>query len=143
MIAASEDIGNANPTALMVASNGMQACHQVGMPESRIILSQVVTYLAASPKSNRAYEAINKAMADVKNTGNLEIPMHLRNASTDMMKKLGYGKDYKYAHHDLEGARASTYLPDALGGTKYYIPSDAGTEKSIQASLSKLRPTKD
>ena len=92
LIAASEDIGNANPTALMMANNAMDAVHKLGMPEARIVLSQAVTYLAASPKSNRAYLAINEAISDVKRTGSLEVPMHLRNAPTKLMKQFGYSK---------------------------------------------------
>jgi putative ATPase len=143
VIAASEDIGNANPTALLVASSGMTAIHQVGMPEARIILAQITTYLAASPKSNRSYSAINAALEDVRSTGSLEIPLHLRNAATSFMKNIGYGSGYAYAHEDQAGARALTYLPKELRGRRYYEPSDNGTELQLKASLAKLRPTQD
>jgi len=143
VIAASEDIGNANPTALLVATSAMQAIHMVGMPEARIILSQATTYLAASPKSNRAYVAIDKALEDVRTYGALEIPLHLRNAPTELMKSFGYGKNYQYAHDEREKARESTYLPDKLKGRKYYEPSDSGAEKILKESLKTLRPIKD
>jgi putative ATPase len=143
VIAASEDIGNANPTALLVAMNAMQAVQLLGMPEARIILSQAVTYLAASPKSNRAYLAINKALEDVETYGGLEIPMHLRNAPTKFMKEIGYGKGYAYAHDDLKGAQALAYLPKRLQGKRYYEPSDHGVEAQLKKNLAALRPKAD
>ena len=143
VISASEDIGNANPTALLMATSGMQSVHMVGMPEARIILSQIVTYLAASPKSNRAYLAINEALSDVKKWGNLDISVDLRNPSSDLMKSIGYGKNYKYPHDDLEGAKKMTYLPAELKGRRYYNPSDMGVERQLKQTLEKLRPTRD
>ena len=98
LILASEDIGNANPNALLLANNCFTAVNVIGFPESRIILSQCVTYLASSVKSNASYEAINKAQALVKQTGNLPVPLHIRNAPTKLMKNIGYGKDYQYSH---------------------------------------------
>jgi putative ATPase len=139
VIAASEDVGNANPTALLVATSGLQAVHQVGVPEARIILSQVTTYLAASPKSNRAYLAVNKAMEDIEKTGSLPIPMHLRNAPTRLMKEMGYGEGYIYAHDDKKGAMRAQYLPDGLGSPTYYEPSEVGTEGQLKKNLERLR----
>ena len=138
VIAASEDIGNANPTALLLATSAMQAVHMVGMPEARIILSQAVTYLAASPKSNRAYLAINEAMSDVKETGMLEIPLHLRNAPTKLMKDMGYGKSYIYAHDDPKGAAKQQYLPDPLKAKQYYRPLKVGAEAQLSKNLEML-----
>lgn len=139
VILASEDIGNANPTGLLVANAGMQAAHAVGMPEARIILSQVTTYLAVSPKSNRAYEAINHALEDVKKYGSLEVPMHIRNAPTQLMKQFGYGSGYIYAHDNPDGARQMDYLPKELAGKIYYQPKAVGTEKQIAEQLEKWR----
>ena len=138
VIAASEDVGNANPTALLLATSAMQAVHMVGMPEARIILSQAVTYLAASPKSNRAYMAINEAMADVKDAGMLEIPLHLRNAPTKLMKDMGYGKSYIYAHDDPKGAAKQQYLPDELKAKHYYRPLKVGAEAQLAKNLETL-----
>jgi putative ATPase len=143
VIAASEDIGNANPTALLMATSGMQAVHMVGMPEARIILSQVTTYLASSPKSNRSYLAINKAATDVEKYKNLEIAKSLRNPVTNLNKSLGYGKGYAYPHDDLEGAKRMAYLPPELKGRKYYIPKPIGVEKQLLQNLEHLRPTED
>ncbi len=142
IISASEDIGNANPHALVWASSAASALHMIGMPEGRIILAQVVTLLASSPKSNRAYAGIEEALADVRNFPELEIPMQLRNAPTSLMKESGYGKGYAYAHTDPIGARKMEYLPKKLRGKIYYSPSDAGYEKNIQVSLDNQRPIK-
>lgn len=139
VIAASEDIGNANPTALLVATSAMQAVHMVGMPEARIMLSQATTYLAASPKSNRAYLAINKAMEDAQTYGSLEVPLHLRNAPTRLMKEMGHGKGYVYAHDDRKGAAGLTYLPEPLKGRRYYEPLDAGAEAQLKRNLEIMR----
>lgn len=139
-ISASEDIGNANPTALMLATSTHSAVHSIGMPEARILLSQLATYLAASPKSNRAYKAINLAMADIKATGALPVPLHLRNAPTQFMKNLGYGKNYIYAHDHPEDSRKCTYLPEELKGRIYYDPSEIGVEKQLKQNLKHLRP---
>lgn len=139
VIAASEDIGNANPTALLIATSAMQAVHLVGMPEARIILAQAVTYLAASPKSNRSYTAINAAMAEVKASGSLDVPLFLRNAPTALMKEFGYGKGYVYAHDDQAGAQGLAYLPEALKGKRFYEPSDIGVEAQLKKNLEGLR----
>jgi putative ATPase len=135
VIAASEDIGNANPTALIMANNTFQAVSVVGYPESRIILAQCVTYLASSPKSNAAYRAINDAQADVIRLGDLPVPMHLRNAPTALMKELNYGTEYIYPH-DCEGSFArQEYLPDGLQGKKYYDPAGNDREEAFRRYL--------
>lgn len=135
IILASEDIGNANPHALVWATSGATALHMIGMPEGRIILGQVLTLLASSPKSNRSYLAINEALDDAKAYPELEVPMHLRNAPTQLMKDSGYGKGYIYAHDDPEGASRLEYLPEKLKGKRYYKPSDHGHEKNIKQTL--------
>ncbi|WP_196885283.1 replication-associated recombination protein A [Aureivirga sp. CE67] len=135
IIAASEDIGNANPTALIMANNTFQAVNVVGMPESRIILSQCATYLASSAKSNSSYAAINSAQQIVKKTGDLAVPLHLRNAPTKLMKDLNYGQDYKYAH-DYEGNFvAQEFLPKELSNTKIYEPSRNPREDGLRNYL--------
>ena len=131
LILASEDIGNANPNALLLANNCFQAVNVIGWPESRIILSQTVTYLASSAKSNAAYEAINKAQAMVKQTGNLSIPLHLRNAPTKLMKELDYGTDYKYAHAFSGNFVDQEYMPDQLRGVKLYEPGKNAAEDKM------------
>ena len=137
LILASEDIGNANPTAMMLANNTFQAVTTIGYPEARIILSQCAIYLASSPKSNASYKAINKAQQVVKQTGDLSVPIHLRNAPTKLMKELGYGKDYQYAH-DYEGNFAfQDYLPDELQGETFYEPSDNPRENALREYLKK------
>lgn len=139
IIAASEDIGNANPTALLVATAAHDAAHRLGMPEARIPLAQATTYLAASPKSNRAYCAINQALDDVRQTGSLEVPLHLRNAVTGLMKTMGYGKGYVYAHDDEALAQSLEYLPSGLKGRSYYRPSENGTEAQLKKHLANQR----
>lgn len=137
LILASEDIGNANPTAMILANNTFQAVTTIGYPEARIILSQCAIYLASSPKSNASYKAINKAQQVVKQTGGLSVPIHLRNAPTKLMKELGYGKDYQYAH-DYEGNFAfQDYLPDELQGETFYEPSDNPRENALREYLKK------
>jgi len=137
LILASEDIGNANPTAMILANNTFQAVTTIGYPEARIILSQCAIYLASSPKSNASYKAINKAQQVVKQTGDLSVPIHLRNAPTKLMKELGYGKDYQYAH-DYEGNFAfQDYLPDELQGETFYEPSDNPRENTLREYLKK------
>ena len=137
LILASEDIGNANPTAMILANNTFQAVTTIGYPEARIILSQCAIYLASSPKSNASYKAINKAQQVVKQTGDLSVPIHLRNAPTTLMKELGYGKDYQYAH-DYEGNFAfQDYLPDELQGETFYEPSDNPRENALREYLKK------
>jgi putative ATPase len=137
LILSSEDIGNANPTALVIATNTFQAVQVIGMPESRIILSQCATYLACSPKSNAAYIAIDKAISTVKSNNQLQVPLTLRNAPTSLMKKLDYGKGYKYAHdHDLNFAEME-FLPDSLSGNKFYEPGNNAREQEQRAFLKK------
>jgi putative ATPase len=131
LILASEDIGNANPNALLLANTCFDAVNKIGFPESRIILSQTAIYLASSPKSNASYMAINMAQDLVRKTGNLSVPMHLRNAPTKLMKDLGYKDGYKYAH-DYEGhVVGMDFLPEEVKGTKYYQPCGNGYEKGI------------
>jgi putative ATPase len=138
VILASEDIGNANPTALVMANNCFQAVNVIGYPESRIILSQAVTYLAASAKSNAAYMAINEAQQEVQKTGDLPVPLHLRNAPTKLMKDIGYGADYKYAHDYKDNFSNQDYLPENIKGTKFYEPGNNAREKELREYLKKL-----
>ena len=138
LILASEDIGNANPTALVIANSTMQAVAAIGLPESRIILSQCATYLACSPKSNAAYQAINKAMASVKETGNASVPLDLRNAPTKLMKSMGYGADYKYAHEFDKNFVIQEFLPEGLENTKFYSPGENSRER-VQKEFLKQR----
>ena len=137
VILASEDIGNANPTALVIANNCFQAVNVIGFPESRIILSQAVTYLATSSKSNAAYMAINSAIETVKNTGDLPVPLHLRNAPTKLMKDIGYGKEYEYSHSYSGNFSAQEYLPENIAGNKFYEPGNNAREKEIRDFLKK------
>ena len=137
LIAASEDIGNANPTALILANTTFQAVSSIGYPESRIILSQCAVYLANSPKSNASYMAIKNAQDIVKKTGDLSIPLHLRNAPTKLMKDLDYGKNYKYSH-DYEGNFvAQEFLPDEISNTKIYDPGKNTREEKFREDLNK------
>ena len=138
LILASEDIGNANPTAMILANNTFQAVTTIGYPEARIILSQCAIYLASSPKSNASYKAINKAQQVVKQTGDLSVPIHLRNATTKLMKELGYGKDYQYAHDYESNFAFQDYLPDELQGETFYEPSDNPRENALRDYLKKL-----
>lgn len=135
IIAASEDIGNANPTALVVATNCFQAVTTIGYPESRIILSQCVTYLASSPKSNAAYMAIGKAQKLVQETGDLPVPLPLRNAPTKLMKDLGYGNEYKYSHDYSGNFIAQEFLPQEVANTTLYQPGDNAREKALRDYL--------
>ena len=138
LISASEDIGNANPTALILANNTFQAVSVIGHPESRIILSQCAVYLANSPKSNASYRAINKAQEIVKKTGDLSVPLHLRNAPTQLMKSLNYGKDYKYAH-DYEGNFVlEEFLPEPISNSKIYDPGENPREQKFRENLKKI-----
>jgi len=138
IILASEDIGNANPTALILANNTFQAVTTIGFPESRIILSQCVTYLASSPKSNAAYMAISDAQKRVEETGALPVPLSLRNAPTKLMKSLGYGADYPYAHNYEGNFEAHEFMPDDVAGTKFYDPGNNTRENQIRAFLKSL-----
>lgn len=138
LILASEDIGNANPTALVIANNCFQAVNVIGWPESRIILSQCVTYLASSPKSNAAYMAINTAQAMVKEKGDLSVPLALKNAPTKLMKELGYGKEYQYAHDYPNNFINQNYLPEEIEGHKFYDPSHNKREEELRNRLKSL-----
>ncbi len=138
VILAAEDIGNANPTALVIATNAFQAVAMVGWPESRIILSQCATYLASSAKSNAAYIAINQAQAAVAEKGDLPVPMHLRNAPTKLMKQMGYGKGYQYSHDFPQNFSPQEYLPDDLKGTAFYEPGRNAREEEMRKHLRNL-----
>jgi len=130
IVLASEDIGNANPTALIMANNTFQAVTIIGFPESRLILSQCVIYLATSAKSNASYMAINAAQQAVKQSGNLSIPLALRNAPTKLMKELGYGDEYKYSHSYTNNFAAQEFMPDEMSGIKFYDPGNNSRENS-------------
>ncbi|MCB0351688.1 MAG: replication-associated recombination protein A, partial [Bdellovibrionales bacterium] len=142
VILASEDIGNADPKALPLAIAGLQAVELIGMPEARINLAQVTTYLASAPKSNRAYMAINKALDFVKRTGALPIPLSLRSSQTKLVQSLGHGKDYKYSHDYDRGYVDQEFLPDAAKSEKFYEPSEHGFEKNIRQYLAWLKQDK-
>ncbi len=142
LILASEDIGNANPTALVIANNTFQAVSVIGHPESRIILSQCATYLACSPKSNAAYMAINKAEQTVKETGNLAVPLHIRNAPTKLMKDLDYGTNYKYAHDYDSNFVNQEFLPTSITNTTLYEPGNNTRENTQREFLKKRWKTK-
>lgn len=135
LISASEDIGNANPTALIMANNTFQAVTTLGYPEARIILSQCAVYLATSAKSNASYEAIGKAIACVKQTGDLSVPLHLRNAPTKLMKDLGYGDDYKYAHSYDNNFVEQEFLPKEIANTTFYSPGNNQRENALRDFL--------
>ena len=135
VILASEDIGNANPNALLLATTTFQAVQLIGWPESRIILSQCATYLASSPKSNAAYEAINTAQSVVKKTGDLPVPLEIRNAPTGLMKDLDYGKNYKYAHSYENNFVPMEFMPEGLKGVKLYDPGTNAAEDKMRAYL--------
>jgi putative ATPase len=137
LILASEDIGNANPNALVLANSCFQAVEVIGYPECRIILSQAVIYLATSPKSNTAYMAINNAIDVVKKTGDLPVPLHIRNAPTKMMKQMDYGKNYLYAHSYEGNFIEQEFLPDAIAGTKLYEPGNNAKEEELRRNLKK------
>ena len=142
VILSSEDIGNAEPYALSLANAGFDAVTKIGMPESRIILSQVTTYLASVPKSNAAYLAINQALAEIKTEGLQPVPLHLRNAPTALMKKMDYGSGYKYAHDFPGHFTEQQYLPDKLKNKIYYQPSEMGREQKLKEYLKKCWPVK-
>lgn len=135
LILASEDIGNANPTALIMANNTFQAVTTIGYPESRILLSQCAIYLATSPKSNASYLAIGKAQQIVKQTGDLPVPIHLRNAPTKLMKELGYGDEYKYSHDYENNFADQEFLPDEIKNTAFYDPGNNSRENSTREFL--------
>ena len=138
LILASEDIGNANPNALLLANNCFQAVNVIGWPESRIILSQAVTYLASSPKSNASYEAISKAQELVSRSGDQSVHLHLRNATTKLMKNIGYGREYEYSHAHENNFSAQEYLPEKLSGTLLYDPGKNAAEEKLRERLRSL-----
>jgi len=138
VILASEDIGNANPTALVIATTCFQAVDTIGMPEARIILSQCATYLASSSKSNASYMAIEDAWALVKKTGDLPVPLHIRNAPTKLMKDIGYGKNYEYAHSHEGNFSEQEYLPKEISGTTLYQPGNNSRENEMRELLKRL-----
>ncbi|MDN5200950.1 replication-associated recombination protein A [Fulvivirgaceae bacterium BMA10] len=138
VILASEDIGNANPTALVLATNCFQAVNLIGYPEAEIILSQCTTYLASSPKSNASYMAIKSAKSSVRQTGDLSVPMHIRNAPTKLMKDQGYGKGYQYAHDYTNNFIEQEFLPEKIKGTKFYDPGKNAREEELRKRLKAL-----
>ncbi len=138
IIFASEDIGNASPNALLLAVSTFNAIEKIGMPESRIILSQCATYLASAPKSNSSYLAIDKAISDNRNRPQYPVPLHLRNAPTNFMKQSGYGNGYKYPHDYPNNFVIETYLPEELKQTQYYLPSENGNEKAMKERLKQI-----
>lgn len=135
LILSSEDVGLANPNAFLMAQNTFDAVHKIGMPESRIILSECTIYLATSPKSNSAYAAIDAAMAEVRESGHLPVPLHLRNAPTKLMKDLGYGKEYKYAHSYEGNFVDQDFLPEKIKNKRFYTPQNNPTEQKILERL--------
>lgn len=139
VILASEDIGNADPNALGIAIAALQAVELIGMPEARINLAQATIYLSSAPKSNRSYVAIDAAIAEVKSSGNLPIPMSLRSAQTALARKIGYGEGYKYSHDGDKGFQAQTFLPEAIKDKKFYEPVERGFEKKIKEYLSWMK----
>ena len=138
LILAAEDIGLANPNALLMANSCFQAVHIIGMPEARIILSETTIYLASSPKSNSAYMAIGNAANEVEQTGNLPVPLHLRNAPTKLMKQLGYGKNYKYAHSYKDNFINDNFFPEGMSGKGFYTPGENPRENEIKERLRRL-----
>lgn len=142
VIFAAEDVGNADPQALQVAIAAKDAVHFVGLPEGRIPLSQAVTYLATAPKSNAAYQALLDVTKDIRETGDLPVPLHLRNAPTVLMKQLDYGKDYRYPHDFEDHFVNQDYLPESLHDKAYYRPSESGYERTIKARMSRWRKRK-
>ena len=138
IVLASEDIGNADPYALTLATSCFTAVDYIGMPEARLVLSQTAAYLASAPKSNASYLAVDEALEDVKKLPNLPVPLHLRNAPTKLMKDLGYGDEYKYSHDFQDHFTEQQYLPDSLKDKIYYRPADIGREREIGERLNRL-----
>jgi putative ATPase len=138
VILSSEDIGLANPNALLLANSTFQAVTSIGYPEARIILSQCAIYLATSPKSNASYKAIGQAQQLVRQTGDLSVPMSIRNAPTKLMKQLGYGKEYEYAHNYEASFVAHEFLPEEIKGTSFYKPGNNAKENSLKTYLKQL-----
>jgi putative ATPase len=143
VILASEDIGNADPHGLPLAMAAAQAVQLVGMPEGRIPLAQATTYLASAPKSNASYSAIGRALDDVRRGPVAEVPLHLRNAATGLMREEGYGAGYRYAHDDAPEGMNDRYLPEELAGRIYYQPTKSGAEAEIRALIERLREARD
>jgi len=142
VILASEDIGLANVNGLLIAQSCMDAVHKIGMPEARIVMAEACIYLASSPKSNSAYIAIGKAMDAVNKTGNLPVPLHLRNAPTNLMAKLDYGKGYKYAHDFDNNFVEQQFLPDQITDIKFYEPGENAAEEKLNSFLKARWATK-
>jgi putative ATPase len=138
LILASEDIGNANPTALVIANSTFQAVNVIGYPEARIILSQCAIYLATSAKSNASYTAIDSALGKVRETGDLPVPLSIRNAPTRLMKEFGYGANYQYAHSFAGNFAAMEFLPEAIANTKFYDPGNNAREEEMRRYLRAL-----
>ena len=138
VISASEDIGLANPNALLIANAAFDAVNKIGWPEGRIPLAEATIYLATSPKSNSAYNAINAALAFVEQSVNLPVPLHLRNAPTSLMKSLNYGTDYQYPHDFPQHFVAQQYMPETIQGTQFWQPADNSAEERHAAWLSQL-----
>jgi putative ATPase len=139
---ASEDVGAADPRALGYANDAMQAFDFIGLPEGKLALAQLAIYLAQAPKSNAVYTAYQRAQQDVENTFNEPVPLHLRNAPTQLTKELGYGRDYQYAHDQPEGIADMDCLPESLAGSRYYYPSGEGAEREIKARLAEKEKRK-
>ena len=139
---ASEDIGNADTNALTVALNALNSYKFLGPPEGDLALAQAASYLATAPKSNSIYAAFGKVKEVIKKTGSLPVPMHIRNAPTQLMKNMGYAKDYKYAHDYKHGFVPQDYLPEKIRGNLFYLPSERGYEKVIKQRLDKWRALK-
>ena len=137
---ASEDIGNADPRALRLTLDAWDVQERLGSPEGELAIAQAIVYLACAPKSNAVYAAFSSAMDDAKKHGSLDVPLHLRNAPTRLMKQLDYGKGYRYAHDEPEGyAAGEDYFPEELGRRQYYVPTDRGLEGKIAEKLAHLR----
>ncbi len=137
---ATEDIGNADPRGLQIAMDAWQTYERLGSPEGELAIAQAIVYLASTAKSNAVYMAWNEAMADARQSGSMEVPMHIRNAPTELMKHMGYGKDYRYAHNEDEAfAAGESYFPEALGERVYYRPVERGMELKIKQKLDRLR----
>jgi putative ATPase len=138
LILASEDIGNANPNALLLATSCFQAVQMIGYPECDLILSQTAIYLACSAKSNASYKAIRTAQKSIRDSGDQPVPLHLRNAPTSLMKKIGYGKDYQYAHDFAGNFADQEFLPESLKGKKFYDPQSNAREQELRNRLKSL-----
>lgn len=141
---ASEDIGNADPRGLRLALDAWETQERLGSPEGELAIAQAVVYLACAPKSNAVYKAYNAALEDVKNTASADVPLHLRNAPSRLMKEMGYGKEYRYAHDEPDAyAAGESYFPDGMAGRRYYYPVNRGLEIQIAEKLAQLRRRDD